>query len=146
MNGMIAAGVLWYVMATMIASVLAAWYDGWITRAHKGDGAARVVPTSLLVVAGVAGTEAFRVVRLLPLAILGARAMGLAMAGWLLALVVLAVLVVDSVTAYVATGLPMVRGDLARMAAGAQEAEAVGTARAERVWAMLGGEHDDHGL
>lgn len=115
------AVMLAVVWATFLAGLLAVRFDAWITRAHDRmeDQAEsrRVVPTSLLVAAGVAATEALRVMRwaVILWAVLQGRGIGGEIIGLAL-LALLALWLLDTLTSYGAVGLPMIRGDLAREA------------------------------
>lgn len=136
MNGYVWAGVLWYVVLTAVAIGIAARYDQWIAASHREDAdveqaTRRVVPTSFLVVAGVAGTELFRLVRLAPLASVAAEALGYPW--WLGAQIACGGFLLDAMSAYLATGWPMIRGDLLREAQAAEEAAGVGDAAIQRL-------------
>ena len=130
------------VWMTFLVGLLAARFDAWITRAHDGaeDKAEsrRVVPTSLLVVAGVAVTETLRVVRwgFILWAILREQFEGSDIVLALLTL--LALWPLDAFTSYGVTGLPMIRGDLAREARVQAERVAI------RLAAMQEGGGHDH--
>lgn len=122
---------VWYVAATA-AAVIATWrYDRWITKAHEQDAhdaTRRVVPTSLLVVAGVGGVELFKVLRLFPIAwIVGDRLIGVN--GLIVGLATAGVLLADSMIAYAAAGWPMISGDLLRETRAREQAEGIAQER-----------------
>jgi hypothetical protein len=127
MNGWIAATALLWLALTYAANRLAKTYDSWIERAHHPEeeiATRRVVPTSFLVVIGVAGTETLRVLR-------WALIVGFVL-GWEAALLLVAVWILDDLTSYGLTGLPMTLGDLER------EAEESAARRGENA-SLLGG-------
>jgi len=130
MSGYVTAGLLWYIFTTAVASWLAREFDKWITRAHDPavrEATRRVVPTSFLVAVGVGGTELFRLVRIFPLVALLAQWIGFA--GWINALLMTAIMLVDALSAYLATGLPMIYGDLHRETQALEAAELCAQAR-----------------
>jgi len=139
---MVIAVTLAVVWATFLAGLLAVRFDAWITRAHDRTEdqaeSRRVVPTSLLVTAGVAATETLRVMRwgLVLWAILRERVEGSVIVLALLTL--LALWLLDALTSYGVTGLPMIRGDLAREARVQAERVAI------RLAAMQEGGGHDH--
>lgn len=117
MTGYLLAALLWYAVMTSAAMAGAQVYNRWIAERSTSS----LLPTSVQVAIGVAGVEALRVVRVLPLLIVIA-----AKSGWgaLAGLLIVVGLVVDGLIGYVAAGGPMIAGDLQREAAARRAAEA----------------------
>lgn len=126
MTGYLLAALLWYAMATVAATVGARAYNRWIA-ARSTSG---LLPTSVQVAVGVAGVEAIRVVRALPVMIVVAVACGW---GALAGLLITVGLVVDGLIGYAAAGGPMIAGDLQREALARHAAEAQATERLVRL-------------
>ena len=136
MTQVVIAGIFWLAL-TILAAKVAGQYDRWITLAHTEDEdqaeSRRVVPTSLLVVLGVFGTEALRVVRwalvlwaLLPYVGLGAYTV-------VVILCMVTLWLFDCLTSYGVTGTRMVRGDLQREAVQRAECQEVRLAAVQRL-------------
>ena len=129
--GSIETAIAWYIGASLVAAWIAWRYDAWIAKAHQPDvqnATRRVIPTSFLVVLGVASTEIFRLIRASPVLYMFPH-----LSDWLDVPRLLAIWTLDALTAYAATGLPMVIGDIRREARAQQEARTRATERAKRV-------------
>jgi hypothetical protein len=127
MSGRIAASVLWHVALTFVGAWVAQQYDAWIEQRRERG----VVPTAFLVAIGVLGTEIMRAARLLYPAWIAGEILGVG--GWRGIIVLVAAWAVDSATAYAATGVPMILGNLRREAQMQEERERLQVETVQRI-------------
>ena len=148
MTQAVIAGIFWLAL-TVLAARVASKYDSWITLAHTEDESQaesrRVVPTSLLVVFGVFGTEVLRVARWAIILWVLLLYMGLGAYIVVVILCMVTLWLFDCLTSYGVTGARMIRGDLQREAAQRAECQGIRLAAVQRLaegGEVEYGEHD----
>ena len=108
---MVVFAVSWYALVTLVGFVAAVIYN-WIINRVQEEVGSEFIYDGLLVIAGVAGTETIRAIRILPAVYLASARIdtdGATCVAWFIA-----AWVVDVALSYGITGTPMLAGNLNR--------------------------------